>query len=280
MVTKFFRAISTRAGLLVLLLTCSISATLAQEGATQVMHWAVDGTDRQALDYIPSTAKTQATPVLFVFHGFGGNMQYMYNTHRFDQLWPGAIIVYPQGLNVQDGAKVGGGQKPGWQLHPDAQGGRDLRFFDAMLKSLRQGYKVDGKRVYATGHSNGGGFTYLLWATRGDVLAAVAPSAAPNIEDVDAMLKPKPVIQITDAHDPLVDPAQQLSRFNTVLKLNSCAADGTAYDTNATLFKSSTGNPSVLLEHPGGHVYPQDAIPVVVKFFKSVVKRSEKDAVL
>ncbi|MEJ5995100.1 hypothetical protein WG904_11785 [Pedobacter sp. Du54] len=38
--------------------------------------------------------------------------------------------------------------------------GRDLQFFDAMRKTFKQDYKVDGKRIYATWHSNGGGFTY------------------------------------------------------------------------------------------------------------------------
>jgi polyhydroxybutyrate depolymerase len=37
---------------------------------------------------------------------------------------------------------------------------------------------LDVKRIYCTGHSNGGGFTYLLWLARGDVFAAVAPSSA------------------------------------------------------------------------------------------------------
>ena len=47
-----------------------------------------------------------------------------------------------------------------------------------MLTTLKKDYRVDEKRIYATGHSNGGGFTYLLWAARGDVFAAVAPCAA------------------------------------------------------------------------------------------------------
>ncbi|MEI9864297.1 MAG: hypothetical protein WDN00_07025 [Limisphaerales bacterium] len=44
-----------------------------------------------------------------------------------------------------------------------------MKFFDAVLARLKQDYKVDAKRIYCTGHSNGGGFTYLLWLARGDV---------------------------------------------------------------------------------------------------------------
>jgi polyhydroxybutyrate depolymerase len=138
-----------------------------------------------------------------------------------------------------------------------------------MLKSLRESYKVDDKRIYATGHSNGGGFTYLLSAARGNVLAAVAPSAAPNVNIVKS-LKPKATIQITGASDPIVDPAKQMDMFNTVRSINGCAPTGEAYATDATYYKSSTGNPVVLYKHSGGHVFPEEAIPVVIRFFKSV----------
>ena len=53
-----------------------------------------------------------------------------------------------------------------------------MKLFDAVMANLKENYKVDAKRVFSTGHSNGGGFTYLLWQTRPDVLCAVAPSAA------------------------------------------------------------------------------------------------------
>ena len=37
---------------------------------------------------------------------------------------------------------------------------------------------IDPRRVYAMGHSNGGGFTYVLWAARGDRFAAYGPSSS------------------------------------------------------------------------------------------------------
>jgi len=54
---------------------------------------------------------------------------------------------------------------------------------------------VDQNRVYATGYSNGGAFTYLLWAARGDRFAAFAPSAAVVGRPI-ARPKPKPVMHL------------------------------------------------------------------------------------
>ena len=235
------------------------------------MRWMVNGTIREAMVYIPETAKNKVTPVIFAFHGHGGNMQNTFRTHSFDQLWPEAIIVCPQGLNTPGQLTDPGGNLPGWQKAPGDQNDRDLHFFDAMLKTLRQDYKADDHRIYVTGHSNGGTFTYLLWATRGDVIAAVAPSGA-VLGGVVNLLKPKPAMHIMGENDPLVKPVWQKAMCEQVLRINNCSHKGQNYAINATFYPSSTGDPVVLYINPGGHVYPQEANAVVIKFFRSVVK--------
>jgi len=235
------------------------------------MRWTVGDTVREAMVYIPATAKTQPTPVIFVFHGHGGNMQNMFRSRGFEQLWPEAIIVSPQGLNTPGQLTDPGGKLPGWQKAPGDMNDRDLHFFDAMLNTLRKDFKVDDKRIYATGHSNGGGFTYLLWATRGDVFAAVAPSAAVGGR-IAGLLKPKPAMHIMGEKDPLVKPEWQKAMCNKILQINGCSNTGQSYASNATLYASATGTPVVLYVHSGGHVYPPDANAVVIKFFKSESK--------
>ena len=239
--------------------------------AGEIMRWTVDGVDRQAMVYIPGSAKTSATPVIFAFHGHGGNMANMSRAHAFDKLWPEAIVVCPQGLNTPGQLTDREGELPGWQRAPGDMNDRDLLFFDAILETLRRDYKIDNKRIYATGHSNGGGFTYLLWAMRGDVFAAVAPSSAVAGRLTD-ILKPKPVMHIMGETDPLVKPAWQKMMCDKVLKINSCSRETQAYGAYATLYPSGTGNPVILYVHPEGHEYPHAADSVVVKFFKSITK--------
>jgi len=263
---KFATCIITTA---LILLFGSIKAQ--QTGPIQTLHWKVGDTTREAIMYVPASAKSKPTPVIFVFHGHGGTMRNMFNARGFEKLWPEAIIVTPQGLNTPGQLTDPQGNLPGWQKGPGDMGDRDLLFFDAMMKTLKQDYKIDDKRIYATGHSNGGGFTYLLWATRGNVFAAVAPSAAVGFR-FSNLLKPKPAMHIMGEQDPLVKPEWQKMQYNQVLKLNGCSATGEAYAPEATLYPSVSGNPVVLYIHPGGHVYPQEANAVVIKFFKSMAK--------
>src|SRR4051812_24788524 len=150
----------------------------AQEAGELRREWTVDGVTREAIIFAPATAKTTAAPVVFAFHGHGGNMRQASRSFGYQKVWTEAIVVYMQGLNTPGRLTDSEGKRPGWQRDVGDQGDRDLHFFDAVLASLRKDYRVDEKHIYATGHSNGGSFTYLLWAARGDQFAAFAPSAA------------------------------------------------------------------------------------------------------
>lgn len=237
----------------------------------KVMEWTIGNTIRKALLYIPESAKSKPVPVIFAFHGHGGTMGNMYNTRGFDKLWPEAIFICPQGLNTPGKLTDKEGKKAGWQMEEGDLGNRDLVFFDAMLKTLITDYKVDSKRIYATGHSNGGAFTYLLWATRGDIFAAFAPTAAAAPKLLN-MLKPKPALHLMGEADPLVKPLWQKHTYKAVLKMNKCNSKGEKLDDFSTFYKSATGNPVVLFIHPGGHEYPAGANDSIIKFFKDYKK--------
>ena len=236
------------------------------QGALSPLELEVDGFTRTALVHIPPNAKTTATPLVFVFHGHGGGARQVARSIELAKHWPEAISVYPQGLNTPGLLTDPEGRLPGWQKAPGDQGDRDLKFFDALLARLKQDYRVDDKRIYATGHSNGGGFTYLLWAERGKVFAAVAPSAA--VARYADKLKPKPAMHLAGEKDPLVKYAWQQRMMSAVKKLNGCAPEGTRWDEHCTLYPSTNGTPFVTYIHPGGHEFVRTATPKMVKFFK------------
>ena len=138
----------------------------------------VDGVTREALVSIPQgVSKEKPAPLVFGFHGHGGNMRNAARQFGFENVWPEAVVVYMQGLNTPT-ARDPQGDKPGWQNRPGLQGDRDLKAFDAFLTLIKSKTSIDENRIYASGHSNGGGFTYCLWAGRGNLFAAIAPSSA------------------------------------------------------------------------------------------------------
>lgn len=261
---------SKRIAAFVLLLPSVVSTALAQ--APVEKEWKVEGVVRKALIYVPAAATKSLRPVIFVFHGHGGTMGHAARTMRYHMHWPKAIVVYPQGLNTPGKLTDPEGKKPGWQSGPGDQGDRDLKFFDAMLSSLKADHKVDPRHIYATGHSNGGAFTYLLWAKRGEVFAAVAPSAAvPNrlwFKDVP----PLPALHVAGEADALVKYDWQKLAIAAVKKLNTCDSEGKEWGKAGKLvgtsYPSSKGTPLVVLLSPGGHQFPAEAPELIVRFFK------------
>ncbi len=228
--------------------------------------WTVEGVSREALVFAASRPTEGGSPVVFAFHGHGGTMRHAAATFAYQKHWPQAVVVYMQGLNTPGRLTDPEGRKPGWQSAVGDQGDRDLKFFDAVLATLKQDFKIDEHRIYSTGHSNGGGFTYVLWAARPDVFAAVAPSAAVAARQMKD-LKPKPVMHVAGEQDELVKFSWQQMTMTRLRTLNECG-EGSSWDKNCTQYSSKLDAPVVTMIHPGTHKFPDEAPRLIVKFFQ------------
>ena len=267
-ITYRFLASLGRTPILLWLCTLMVCGHAFAEDSLVRREWTVDGVVREALVYAPPGARTNPAPVVFAFHGHGGSMSNAARMFSFHTRWPEAIVVYMQGLNTPGRLTDPEGKKPGWQSAISDQDDRDLKFFDAVLASLEQDYKVDSKRLYATGHSNGGGFTYLLWAARGEKFAAFAPSAAIITKDL-ARLKPKPVLHVAGDKDPLVKFAWQEMMMNKLRELNQCGTgEPWEGEKGCTLYSSKLDAPVVTYIFPGTHQFTSTAADLAVKFLK------------
>lgn len=208
-----------------------------------------------------------ALPVVLVFHGHGGNAQQVARSYRLHEHWPEAVVVYPQGIPTPGQLTDPEGRRNGWQARPGDQADRDLKFFDALLTDIAAHAVIDSRRVYATGHSNGGGFTYLLWSQRSAKLAAVAPSAAVGA-GLRGSFTPKPLLHLAGTNDPLVKFEWQELMLRNLKRVNRCEPTGTAWGPLATHYASSEGTPIITYLHEGGHRFPSEAVPLIVRFFK------------
>jgi polyhydroxybutyrate depolymerase len=158
-----------------LVLACTCIPALAQ--VASLVH---KDEKRRYIVYTPPSYHSQPQktfPVVFNFHGSGMSMaeQMLYTQMNKTAERHQFIVVYPQGIK-QDW-NVGFGMD--YLTGPD-----DVGFTQAMLSKLRQDYRIDDKRVYATGLSRGGFFALRLAAELPQQFAAVASVGAPMPEPV------------------------------------------------------------------------------------------------
>jgi polyhydroxybutyrate depolymerase len=212
--------------------------------------WQIGGVARKALIYLPD--KTENAPVIFAFHGHGGQMELAAKKFTLHTLWPEAIVIYPQGLPTKT-QRDRWGRFPGWQIGWSTQN-RDLALFEALLETVQKEWKGDSKRLYAMGHSNGAGFVYYLWGKKPELFAALAAASGMG-ERLLATARPCPVMPIGSKSDPIVRWPEQEAVIETAKRVNGSTA------------------PVEVVLHNEGHNYPNDASARIIAFFKKHPKK-------
>ena len=124
----------------------------------------------------PPARRPHPMPVVFVFHGGGGRAESTRTqTHMSDAgAANGFIVVYPNGTGMLKDRLLtwNTGSCCGYARN---NGVDEVAFVRAMLDSVTRFYRVDTKRVFATGLSNGGMMSHLVGCALSDRFAAIAP---------------------------------------------------------------------------------------------------------
>jgi polyhydroxybutyrate depolymerase len=231
--------------------------------------WTIDGVTRTGSLWRPDAAPPQGLPVVFVFHGHGGGITQAKRSFAIERAWPEAMVVYLQGLPTPGLLTDKKGRRNGWDMSAEPEQNRDVKFFDAVLASLIEQEQIDAKRIYIAGHSNGGGFVYLLWATRADRLAAVAASGSINGRWTRA-LTPKPALLIAGTRDPLVKYEWQEKSIEHVKQLNGCAGEPKPWGKDGLWYDSPAHAPLATIIYEGAHAPPPDCGQRIATFFRSL----------
>ena len=245
-----------------------IGASASGPGAMADLSFEIDGVVRHALVHQESTrGSTGRSPLVFVFHGHGGNAQNAARRFHIHTLWPEAVVAYMQGIPGVVGITDAEGIRNGWQKNPGELGDRDIKFFDVALERLQKEYKTDPDRVYLIGHSNGARFVNVLWSVRGNRLAALCSASGQGGRLIESA-PPKPIFIIAGKRDRLVPFEGQMMSVALVRQLLKTDSSKATEKGFATMEPGRDGTELVTYLHPGGHEFPEDALPLVVSFFQ------------
>lgn len=239
--------------------TSLLSILLVGFASPTTVTLSVNGVERQALVYAP-TRGTGPAPIVFAFHGHGGGAR-QFSRIKLNELWPEAYVVYPQGLPTKT-PNDPRGTKNGWDMSRTGSN-KDIQFFDALLSKISSDSSIDPKRVFAMGHSNGGGFTYTLWDVRPKLFAGMGPSAANGLRTS----YPISAFVYTSPNDPIVDPARQIACIERIVRNNGCGTP-TKVDENLTQYPGP--HPVWVWTHNDGHNFGRAGLGKMVEFFKSL----------
>ena len=144
----------------------------------------VGGQARKVLLYRPSGAKPNA-PLMLAFHGTHGTGRDMIKPSSVaarelaDQ--QGLVVAAPQARKMSKGDwdNHGSGDVY-WETHPSTDPAKnpDLLLVQAIIAEARRAYRIDPRRVYALGHSNGGFFAILTAVSMPNRIAGFVSNSA------------------------------------------------------------------------------------------------------
>jgi polyhydroxybutyrate depolymerase len=141
-----------------------------------------DGLQRKYILYLPQGYQNEKTyPLVMAFHGGGGNAR-IQATDRFYRLISSAdkngyVIVFPNGVGVNGGERLAT-----WNAGLCCGQARDKKVDDVgfareLVKEISTKVKIDKRRVFATGISNGAMMSYRLACEAPDLIRSIAAVA-------------------------------------------------------------------------------------------------------
>lgn len=136
----------------------------------------VNGLERTYRVFVPPNSGNAPLPLVMVFHGGGMTSMPMAKFTGIHEVAAreGFMVVYADGTRTMGlfGTWNVGEAVP--QVDAEKKGIDDVAFVRALLEKLKSQYRIDPDRIYATGVSLGGMFSYHLACTMSDTFAAVA----------------------------------------------------------------------------------------------------------
>lgn len=201
--------------------------------------------------YAPSGLK-ENSPLLISCHGMDQDPNYQQSNTHWEAVadTAGFVVVYPRG---------GTGMST-W----DIQGDQDTKWMVQIIDQMYTDYKIDKKRVYLSGFSMGGMFTYHSMSKIADKIAAFAPTSGTNVFGASKAMRPVPIIHPHGTNDDVLNYSQVEGFIKNYRDQFNCPAQAkeetnypNAENSGATMYTWGPCDKGVYIKHlklPGrGH---------------------------
>lgn len=207
------------------------------------------GMNRSYILHVPPAYDgTKPLPLVFDIHGFTSFASEQLARSKWDKMADkeGFVLIAPDGIGMSwNAGNCCGGNKQD-----------DVSFFRDMVEKTTSELCIDDKRVYVSGHSNGGAMTYRLACEAADIFAAVAPVCGGMFMSVSPCNPSRaiPVMGIRSTGDPTVTIDSADDDVDEWLSNDQC--EKSAVTTNGvckTYSSCSAGTQVMDCRPPGNH---------------------------
>ena len=205
-------------------LSAIILASMLMQAPAFAENIKVNNTNRSYIVYAPKNLGS-GRPLLISCHGMNQDANYQKGMLSIESIADTAkfLTVFPEGIDKS------------W----DISGDRDLKFMEALIDEMVDKYDIDRNRVYISGFSMGGMFTYHCMNRMADKFAAFAPiSGYPMGGGTYTSSRPVPIIHTHGTADDVVGFSGVSGILSGWVKRNGC-------DTKASVVKNYRKAPHI-----------------------------------
>ena len=197
---------------------------------------------RDVYVYAPS-GLAENSPLLLSLHGAAQDPDYQQSNTHWETVadTAGFVVAYPRG----------GEGYSAW----DISGDQDTKWISAVIDQLVKDYKLNPKRVYLSGFSMGGMFSYHAISKIADKIAAIAPCSGTNVYGASKAQRPMPIFHPHGTKDDVLNYSQVdgfLKNYRDQFKCPSQAEVKENYpnaENKATLYSWGPCDNGVYIKH-------------------------------